>query len=465
MRVARTTRATRAACASRALRTRCARAAPRAAMAQAAAPPPLVDPSSLASAAASGAFELRVAHAEYALAPDFGSGTIEGYAALTLARADGDDGSVERTLYLDTRELAVASVDVLDDVGAAVAPAVHELGDPTPALGALLTVSVPAGAERVGVRYTTSTTCSAVQFLTPTQTAGGEHPYLFSQCQAIHARSLVVCQDCPAIKSTFSAVVFAPPPLVAVMGATALEASSGEARAAEALARARLGGGVKGDARAFAFEQRVPIPSYLTALAVGNLERREIGPRSVVWSEPEMVDAGAYEFAETEDFLAAGEAVAGPYVWGRYDLLLLPPSFPYGGMENPQLTFVTPTLIAGDRSLSNVVAHEVAHSWTGNLVGCRSWENFWLNEGFTVFLERKILARARGDPSLFDFKALGGWDDLKATVATIGAEHNYTRLVPDLSDGNDPDDAFSRIPCVALRGAARSRLRPRSSRR
>lgn len=282
MRVARTTRATRAACASRALRTRCARAAPRAAMAQAAAPPPLVDPSSLASAAASGAFELRVAHAEYALAPDFGSGTIEGYAALTLARADGDDGSVERTLYLDTRELAVASVDVLDDVGAAVAPAVHELGDPTPALGALLTVSVPAGAERVGVRYTTSTTCSAVQFLTPTQTAGGEHPYLFSQCQAIHARSLVVCQDCPAIKSTFSAVVFAPPPLVAVMGATALEASSGEARAAEALARARLGGGVKGDARAFAFEQRVPIPSYLTALAVGNLERREIGPRSVV---------------------------------------------------------------------------------------------------------------------------------------------------------------------------------------
>jgi leukotriene-A4 hydrolase len=152
-------------------------------------------------------------------------------------------------------------------------------------------------------------------------------------------------------------------------------------------------------------------------------------------------------------------------VWGRYDLLLLPPSFPYGGMENPQLTFVTPTLIAGDRSLSNVVAHEVAHSWTGNLVGCRSWENFWLNEGFTVFLERKILARARGDPSLFDFKALGGWDDLKATVATIGAEHNYTRLVPDLSDGNDPDDAFSRIPCVALRGAARSRWRPRSSRR
>mmetsp|Transcript_12716 Transcript_12716/g.40178 ORF Transcript_12716/g.40178 Transcript_12716/m.40178 type:complete len:399 (+) Transcript_12716:211-1407(+) len=158
-----------------------------------------------------------------------------------------------------------------------------------------------------------------------------------------------------------------------------------------------------------------------------------------------MVEAGAFEFAETEQFLKAGEGLVGDYVWGRYDILLLPPSFPYGGMENPCLTFVTPTLLAGDRSLANVVAHEIAHSWTGNLVTNKTWEHFWLNEGFTVFLERKILGRMHGERH-FQFGAQAGYAALEGAVKSYGATHNFTRLVPDLSGGADPDDAFSRIP-------------------
>ena len=411
----------------------------------------VVDPSSLASVATQGRFPLRVAHAEYALAPDFATGVIQGYAALTVVGGGDEGGAADdaagagfQSLHLDTRGLRVRGAHVLSGgaSGDATAAADFTLGEADAALGALLTVRVPRGARGVGVRFETSAGCTAVQFLAPEQTAGGEHPYLFSQCQAIHARSLLPCQDAPSVKSTYAAVVLAPEPLTAVMSAVSVEEPR-DYRVMVARARQRVPSGA--DTRGFAFEQKVPIPSYLIAVAVGNLVAREIGPRSKVWSEPEMVEAGEYEFQETEDYLAAGEAIAGPYVWGRYDLLLLPPSFPYGGMENPSLTFVTPTLLAGDRSLSNVIAHEVAHSWTGNLVGCRSWEHFWLNEGFTVFLERKILARAKGDQGLFDFKAIGGYADLKDCVKTLGAENPYTRLVLDLSGGDDPDDAYSRI--------------------
>jgi len=195
----------------------------------------------------------------------------------------------------------------------------------------------------------------------------------------------------------------------------------------------------------YSFEQNVPIPTYLIAIAAGQLESREVGPRSRVWSEPKMVDAGAYEFANTEDFIKTGEDLLTPYVWGRYDILLLPPSFPYGGMENPQLTFVTPTLLAGDRSLENVVAHEIAHSWMGNLVTNRYWSEFFLNEGFTVFIERKILARRAKNNEVFDFEALGGIKHLQDDIDHFGANNPLTALRPNL-DGIDPDDAFSGVP-------------------
>ena len=199
--------------------------------------------------------------------------------------------------------------------------------------------------------------------------------------------------------------------------------------------------------RAFKFAQTTPIPSYLIAIGAGHLASRQIGPRSRVWCEPEVLDQAAWEFSDAESFLSAAESITGyPYIWGRYDVLLLPPSFPYGGMENPCLTFLTPSLLTGDRSLVDVLAHEIAHSWTGNLVTAANWQHFWLNEGFTMFLERKILARVHGDnEALRQFNAICGLADLKEAIEQFGPDSPATLLVPDLT-ATDPDDVFSSIP-------------------
>lgn len=320
-------------------------------------------------------------------------------------------------------------------------------------LGRALCVTIPADARtagsavKVSIHYTTTAASSALQFLSPAQTAGKAHPFLFTQCQAIHARSLLPCQDTPAVKSTYTARVAVPTALRAVMSALATD--DGEAV---------VDGEDAGTTIAYSFRQPVVVPSYLIALAVGDLRRRELSPRVAVWAEPSVVDEAADEFAETEAFVAAGESLLGPYDWTRYDLLVLPPSFPYGGMENPCLTFVTPTLLARDRSLTSVVAHEISHSWTGNLVSCATWEHFWLNEGFTMMAERKIVSRVseasasahwgdlRGD-DYFEFDALAGWTHLAESIALYErrGEMAYTALIPDLT-GVDPDDAFSSVP-------------------
>jgi leukotriene-A4 hydrolase len=196
--------------------------------------------------------------------------------------------------------------------------------------------------------------------------------------------------------------------------------------------------------RTFAFAMPQPIPPYLLALAVGQLEARDLSPRSRIWAEPETVDAAAYEFADVEAMLTRAEALFGPYVWERYDMLVLPPSFPYGGMENPRMTFLTPTVLAGDRSLVDVVAHELAHAWTGNLVTNATMEHFWLNEGFTTWAERRILAALRGN----DVEVLAwaiGQHALDAAIARFGGDSPLTRLRTQLH-GVDPDDAFSTIP-------------------
>lgn len=201
---------------------------------------------------------------------------------------------------------------------------------------------------KIKITYNTTKECSAVQWLEPSQTVGKVHPYLFTQCQAIHARSIVPCQDTPGVKITYSASVTVPPNLRALMSAVPLAIDPSTPQT-------------------FRFEQKIAIPSYLIAMAVGQLEGIKVGPRTTVWSEPAVVKAAAWEFEETEEFIKAGESFLTPYCWGVYDLLVLPGSFPYGGMENPCLTFVTPTLLAGDRTLVDVVAHEIAHSWMGNL--------------------------------------------------------------------------------------------------
>lgn len=300
--------------------------------------------------------------------------------------------------------------------------------------GAPLEITLPFAISRgqhviVEVTYQTSPSATALQWLTPDQTAGKKHPYLFSQCQAHHCRSMVPCQDSPSIKHTYYAQVSVPKDLVAVMSALR-DGHEQDPQDSERIV--------------YRFRQTVAMPSYLIAIVVGALESREIGPRSRVWSEKELVDKAAFEFSETEQMLQTAEQLAGPYVWGQYDILVLPPSFPYGGMENPCLTFATPTLLAGDKSLSNVIAHEISHSWTGNLVTNRTWEHFWLNEGHTVYLERMIGRSMEGE-QFRQFKAIGGWKDLQDSVNTFGANSPLTNLVPSLQEV-DPDDAFSSVP-------------------
>ena len=368
----------------------------------------------------------RVTHVQLDWVVDFEGKAIRGKARYTVACAE-----TAGRVVLDTRCIEVRAVTC---GGGALAfelqPVLKEH------VGAALVIELPPdrgdqGECVVTVEYSTTPAGTAIQWLAPEQTAGGKHPYLFTQCQAIHARALLPCQDTPRAKMTYTATVSVPEELTAVMSGV----PEGEPTAD--------GGGT----RSFRFKQAVPVPPYLVALAVGDLVKRDLGPRSCVWSEPSMVEAGVYEFAETNAYLEAAERIVGNYVWGRYDLLLLPPSFPFGGMENPCLTFVTPTLLAGDRSQANVVAHEIAHSWFGNLVTNASWESFWLNEGFTVFLERKILRAIFGD-AVADFHSLQGLVDLKDDVTRFEQDGSaqYTRLELDLSHGDDPDEAYSKVP-------------------
>lgn len=359
---------------------------------------------------------------------DFDSKAVSGSVALTVHPLSNDED--KNRLILDTRDLNISSVRVKDGgtVGQDGADLSFFVGDSHLAFGSALVIHIPERHRSspfiLVIEYSTTAACSALQWLTPQQTAGKVHPFLFSQCQAIHARSLLPCQDTPAVKAPYTAKVTAPACLTTLMSAIRDQNKSSSKDL---------------------FVQKIPIPSYLIAIVVGHLESRPIGPRSHVWAEPQLIEASAKEFTDTESFIATAEKLVGPYVWGIYDLLVLPPSFPYGGMENPCLTFVTPTLLAGDKSLANVVAHEISHSWTGNLVTNQNPEHFWLNEGHTVFLERKIVGRLFGGQAYRDFCALGGWNDLQYAVDLLGADSQLTSLNPKL-DGIDPDDAFSSVP-------------------
>ncbi len=376
----------------------------------------------------------RTRHLEWDARVDFGSKTLTATATLHFHAA----APVAGPLDLDTRGLTISRVTDLS--GATLS---FELGKEDPILGAPLRVNLPAGTTGVKLEYRTASDASALQWLEPAQTHGGKQPYLFSQCQAIHARSLVPCQDTPARRISYRASLDVPQGLVAVMGAAPRTSSTTNARTT------------------FHFEMPQVIPPYLLAFAVGDLASKDLSPRSRVWSEPGLLDAAAWEFADVERHLAAAESLFGEYDWERFDLLVMPPSFPYGGMENPRLTFLTPTLLAGDRSMVNVVAHELAHSWTGNLVTNVNAEHFWLNEGFTVFAERRILEVLEGQ-EVAELHAALGRNDVDDAIA------RFTRAgTPELTclrtklEGIDPDEAFSVVPYEkgylllrALEGAA-----------
>ncbi|HSL81623.1 MAG TPA: leukotriene A4 hydrolase C-terminal domain-containing protein, partial [Thermoanaerobaculia bacterium] len=362
--------------------------------------------------------EVAVRHLALDLTVDFDARRIEGRASLDLERhAPGADRVVLDTWGLDVRRVSLGGG----------AEARFELGEADEHLGRPLTVELgPAGeggADTVHVEYATGPDARAVQWLTPEQTSSGK-PFLFTQSQAILARSWIPLQDTPAVRFTYEALIRtprAPEGLLALMSA-----ENPTEVAADGVYR---------------FEMPQAVPSYLMALAVGELEFREIGARSGVYAEPPVVERAAWEFADTERMIEAAEVLYGPYEWGRYDLLVLPPSFPFGGMENPRLTFVTPTLLAGDRSLVTLVAHELAHSWSGNLVTNANWNDFWLNEGFTVYLERRIMERLFGEPYTEMLWELGR-QDLAKTIEEEQARDTWLHL--DLA-GRNPDDGMNDV--------------------
>jgi leukotriene-A4 hydrolase len=357
-------------------------------------------------------------HLALDLAADFDSKTLAGTAELRFDRRD-----LRATeIVLDTRDLQIRRAEAASGSGA-WADAAYRLDPATAAFGSALRVALPPDADRVRITYATSPSARGLQWLMPAQTSGKKHPFLFSQAQAIHARSFIPLQDTPGVRMTYDATIRTPKELVAVMAA---EVKPGEA-----------GSGV------FNFQMPQPIPSYLIALAIGDLTFTPMSNRTGVWAEPAVVASAAREFEDTEQMIQATEALYGPYRWGRYDLLVLPPSFPYGGMENPRVTFATPTVIVGDKSLVALVAHELAHSWSGNLVTNATWRDFWLNEGFTTYLERRIVEVIYGR-RLADMERIIGLRDLAQARSEVSVPGDRT-LLPEL-EGRDPDDAYSVVP-------------------
>jgi leukotriene-A4 hydrolase len=360
--------------------------------------------------------EVRVTHVSLDLGVDFPSRTLAGTATLRLDRVEASSD-----LVLDTSHLRIDGVR--DQAGNALA---HRLGAADPLLGEPLVITLGDTTTAVTIAYATSPDAAALQWLSPEQTAGKAHPYLYSQGQAILTRTWLPTQDSPAVRQTFDARITVPEPLVALMAAEMLTpdgSPAGEGR------------------RTFEFRMAQPIPPYLFALAVGDIAYRELGPRTGVYAEPSVLDRAAAEFVDVEQMMTAAETIGGPYRWGRYDLLVLPPSFPYGGMENPRLTFATPTILAGDRSLVSLVAHELAHSWSGNLVTNATWGDFWLNEGFTSYFENRIMEALYG-PARAAMLAQLGYADLRRALATLPPAD--TVLALDLT-GRDPDDAMNAV--------------------
>lgn len=347
--------------------------------------------------------ESRVKHVELNLTVDFDGRRLRGTATLTLEPAG-------RRLVVDTRELTIRRVN-----GAAAG---FRLGEAVKHLGSPLEIELAPRMRSVTIEYETSPEASGLQWLGPAQTAGKRHPFLFSQSQAIHARSWIPLQDSPGVRVTYAARIQAPVPLTALMPAARLE-----------------------DGR-FALTQAVP--PYLIALAVGELRFQAVSGRCGIWAEPETLAKAAREFEDVEKMVAAAERLYGPYRWERYDILVLPPSFPFGGMENPRLTFATPTVLAGDKSLVALISHELAHSWSGNLVSNATWRDFWLNEGFTTYIERRIQEEIYGRRrSEMEFAVEVG--ELQTEMKRLPPGDQ--KLAIDLA-GRDPDDGATQVPYV-----------------
>lgn len=361
--------------------------------------------------------EISTSHLDLNVTVDFANKQVQGHATYTLVR----NGEAE-AVYLDTRELTILKTEALVDGSWQVTP--HKLGLPHQVLGRELRIEVPEAATKVRVHYHSAPTATGLQWLTPQQTAGKQQPFMFSQSQAIHARSWIPIQDTPAVRLTYDATVRTPKEVIAVMSAN------------NELEPERDG--------EFEFAMPQPIPPYLIAIAVGDIQSKSISEQVAVFAESYIVERAANEFSDTPAMIEATEAMYGPYRWERYDLLVLPPSFPFGGMENPRLSFITPTIISGDRTLINLIAHELAHSWSGNLVTNASWRDLWINEGFTSYVENRIMEALFGERRANMELALG-YQDLMADMNDLPAADTVLNI--ELGQ-RDPDDVFSQVPYV-----------------
>ena len=325
----------------------------------------------------------KIHHIDFYIQADFSSSTLNIEATYQMQEP------IHGSLYLDSFKIDLEEAHVN---GRQLESEFDKSDD---VLGQRLHLKGFDGDSSFTLKFRTSPEARALQWMNGSQTAGGEHPFLFSQCQASNARSIFPCQDTPSVRFTYSAEVEVPKELTAVMAAEQPRGSEGSG--------------------SFIFNMPQPIPSYLFALAVAHLTFRELGARTGIYAEPEIIDAAAWEFAETEKTLIEAEKLLGPYLWGRYDMLVLPPSFPFGGMENPRLTFLTPTAILGTRGQASLVTHELAHAWTGNLVTNATWQDFWLNEGWTTYAETRITEILEGK----DITDISAVYDEKRTLEVI----------------------------------------------
>ncbi len=352
------------------------------------------------------------------LAIDFDKKQIGGSATYQLEWKD----KAATQLVLDTRALTIEKVEG-DDGKGAWTPLKYVLAANDKIFGSKLTIETPARNPNVKITYHTSPDASGLQWLEPSMTEGKKLPFMFSQSQAIHARSWVPLQDTPSVRFTYSAHITSRPDVMVLMSAD----NNPDAKRT-------------GD---YVFDMPNPIPSYLLAIAAGDLVFKPISPRSGVWAEPTMIDKAAKEFEDTEKMITTTEALYGQYRWGRYDMLVLPPSFPFGGMENPRLTFLTPTVIVGDKSLVSLIAHELAHSWSGNLVTNASSKDMWLNEGFTTYVQARITEALYGQEAA-EMERQIDQSDLAAEIKDTAPADQLLVLAP-LTD-RDPDEALSGVP-------------------
>ncbi len=352
-------------------------------------------------------------HLNLDISVDFSRKSIQGKAQWTIDNPKG----AERIVF-DTKDLVIDSV-ILDDGSKAS----FSLGREDSILGSALNVPLKTDTRSITIYYQTGPNPTALQWLTPAQTFGKKQPFLYTQSESIYARSWLPCQDGPGVRYTYEARVRVPEGLLALMSAQNPQQKSPD--------------GI------YQFKMDKPIPAYLMALAVGDIAFRAVDERTGIYAEPVMLDKAYKELENVGTMVHTAEKLYGPYRWGRYDVLILPPGFPIGGMENPMLTFSTPTILAGDKSLVNLIAHELAHNWSGNLVTNATWNDFWLNEGFTMYFERRITEATYGK-DYADMLWELGYQDMKATVDDLGAESPDTWLKLDLK-GRDPDIGLTDI--------------------